>query len=341
MARSDTTQSRLTDETFETERTNAEEDSPPDAAPETGTATFAERMDTPVGRVEDTATRKALLEAGFGTRVVVAGREYTLARQFDEPLRCVLAAPKVQFVDADEQFYLTEDALVPESGVCDDGTPAPDAEIPLTAVHVQDEQAGSLATVVDRMENSDARVTRSRECPACNSTTTAFQEDDVETTYKSEATALPANPTVEVRYCHECEQTFLCVREVTPDTATIKRTRNLYGLKDDPVEIGGLYTLNETCLFKMVRETDAYKGLWTASEVAAFVNAKLDDSGEEGELFGFVTVQDGGDRVVWHDDQPYDYECEFRRVDAEVIAARNGGDQDGDEQAQPFVLSET
>lgn len=323
------TQTSLTDEMFET------------AGPETGTRKFAEQMETPVGREGDRATRKALLEASFGTTVIVAGRGYTLGRQHDEPIRCVLSAPLISFLETDRKFAVLDDCIAPRDAACDDGTVPKQARIPLAAVHVRDSDDLSLA---DALDSTPAAVTTEKDCPDCGpDATTAFREDDVETSYRSRATALPDNPTVEVRYCHECEQTFLRAQNANPDTATIERTRGLYGLSDEPVEIGGLYTLNETCLFRMMKETNAYNGLYTASEVAAFVNAKLDDGEEDDDkdLFGFVSVRDGGDRIVWHDDQPYQYECEFKRVDHELIAARDGSADDDTDREFALPPAET
>ena len=308
---------------------------------DTGTAAFAEQMNTPVGRADDGDTREALLEAPFGTTVVIAGCGYTVGRRHNEPIRQVLSAPLIRFLEADTSFAVLEDAIINRSAVYDDGTIPDDARIPLAAVQVQDDVDAPLA---DRLEGTPASVTTEQDCPDCGpDATTTFREDDVEVSYRNRATSIPDNPVAEVRYCTECESTFTRVREVEPDTATVERTRGLYGVTDEPVEIGGLYTQSETCLFPMMKETDAYKGLWTASEVAAFVNAKLDDSGDDGELFGFVTVRDGGDEVVWHDDQPYNMEAKFRRVDVDVVAQRGecaANTDDGDD-VSSFDLFET
>jgi len=305
-----------------------------------GTAAFAEQMDTPVGRAGDGDTREALLDAPFGATVIVAGRGYTVGRQHTGAIRQVLSAPLVRFLDADAPFAVLEDAIINQSAVYDDGTIPDEARIPLAAVQVHDDVDAPLA---DRLEGTPASVTTDQDCPDCGpEATTTFQEDDVEVGYQNLATSIPDTPTAEVRYCTECESTFTRVREVEPDIATVERTRGLYGVTDEPVEIGGLYTQSETCLFPMMKETDAYEGLWTASEVAAFVNAKLDDSGEDGEMFGFVTVRDGGEEVVWHDDQPYNMEVTFHRIDSDVLAARGDDEADleGDTEVRPFDILE-
>jgi len=299
-----------------------------DETPSVGTPAFAEQMDTPVGQVDDSETREALLDAPFGSTVIIAGRGYTVGRQHTEPIRQVLSAPLLRVLELDTAFAVLDNSLVRRSAANDDGTVPEDAKIPLEAVQVDDNVAPALA---DRLEETPAAVTTDRACPECGpEATTSFESDDVDNGYKN-ARSIPDNPVAEVRYCHECESTFTRVSEVSPDTATVERTRGLYGVTDEPVEIGGLYVQHETCLFPMMRETNAYCGLWTASEVAEFVNGKLDDSGEDSELFGFVSVRDGGEVVEWHDDQPYNMEATFRRVDAEVVATRGSdGDSNGD-----------
>jgi hypothetical protein len=329
------TQVTLGDDRFQ--QAAADQDST-DELLDTGTAAFAEQMDTPVGRADDGDTRAALLDAPFGATVIVAGRGYTVGRQHTEAIRQVLSAPLVRFLEADAPFAVLDDAVVKRSTVNDDGTIPDDARISLAAVQVQDDVASGLT---DRLDGTPAAVTTETDCPDCGpAATTTFQEDDVEVGYRNHAKSIPTNPVGEVRYCLECESTFTRVREVAPDTATIERTRGLYGITDEPVDVGGLYTQSETCQFPMMRERDAYKGLWTASEVAAFVNQKLDDSGEDGELFGFVSVRDGGEKVVWHDDQPWNMEVKFRRVDANVIAERGNREAAPDNTTRSFDVLE-
>lgn len=315
-------QAQLFDTRFQAPGSDAGE---ADETPSVGTPAFAEQMDTPIGQVDDGETREALLNAPFGATVIIAGRGYTIGRQHTEPIRQVLSAPLLRVLELDTAFAVLDNSLVRQSAANDDGTVPEDAKIPLEAVQVDDDVEPALA---DRLEETPAAVTTDRDCPECGpEATTSFDSDDVDNSYKG-ARSIPDNPVAEVRYCHECESTFTRVSEIEPDTATVEQTRGLYGITDEPVEIGGLYVQHETCLFPMMRETNAYCGLWTASEVAKFVNGKLDDSGEDSELFGFVSVQDDGEVVEWHDDQPYNMEVTFRRVDAEVIATR-GSDGNG------------
>jgi len=296
----------------DTDQTDSTSSGDPDERPATGTAAFADVLETPVGRSDPGATRSALLGAAFGTTVVVAGRGYTVGRHHQENLRVVLSAPMVRFLETDTPFYVLEDTIVPQDAVPDDGQVPDDAMIPLAAVAVQDTQDRPLAAAV---ESTPARVTTERACPDCDESTTAFHEDTVEVSSRNTAQELPSEAVVSVRYCHECEATFLRARDLdaATETAVIERTRGLYGVDDDPIAITGLYTATESCLMRMMKDTNAYDGLWTASEVAAFVNTKLDDTGPDGELFGFVSVHDDG-RIVWHDDQPYSYEVEFKPV---------------------------
>jgi len=313
-------QATLTDDRFERE-----------GLPARGTRAFAERMDTPVGASTDEETRERILGAPFGATLIIAGRGFTVGRIHDEAIRQVVSVPEVSVVERDDRFALFEDHLAPVSAVRTgengDGRAPTSAQIPFAAVSVINVDM----PLSDRVAESNAPITADTDCPDCGpDATTSFESDSVEVGYRAAVKSLPMDPAEEVRYCHECDDTFVRMRNATPDTGTVERTRGLYGLSEESVEIGGLYALKETCLFPMMRETNAYKGLYTASEVAAFVNKKLQqDDGDPDDLFGFVTVRDGGEEVVWHDDQPYNYECVFKRVDADVIAARGSSDDAG------------
>ncbi len=256
------------------------------------------------------AIREALLDAVPGQEVVIERETYHVAHVQDHYLQKLLELPTVEFNEADSPLVLgapDEGDVAWAADIPDEKGAPPSEEDRIPYDHIIVGENPVLSELVGGEEGMT--VTTDRDCPHCGKTATGFEQDNAEESH-GRVTDVP-DPLIELRHCGDCNVAFAVNRPADPDTASVT-TYGIYS-GEDTADIDGLYVRKDTCLMQFMRETDTYKGVWTASEVASFVNGKMNTEGDA-DRFGFVNVKQGGKRVVWHDDNPYNTEIEFCQI---------------------------
>lgn len=255
--------------------------------------------------------REALLDAVPGQEVIVEGEVFHVACVRNHYLQRMLELPMVEFNEADSALVLgdsDEGDVAWAADIPDEKGEPPSEDDCIPYEHVVVGENPVLSELSDGEDGMT--VTTDRDCPHCGKTATGFKQDNAEKTHGGTA-ELP-DQLIELRHCDDCNVAFAVSRPADPDAATVT-TYDIYG-EENTVDIDGLYVRRDTCLMQFARESNAYEGVWTASEVASFVNGKMNT--EDGaDRSGFVSVKNGGNRVVWHDDNPYNLEIKFVRID--------------------------
>lgn len=114
-----------------------------------------------------------------------------------------------------------------------------------------------------------------------------------------------------------------------PDTTTVTerhRDNDHYKFRgpdhdtEGDTELSGVYERYDSDDFKLSKEDHVFKGVYTASEVAAFANPKVNGDSK----WGYVEVSDDGDHVLVIDDDGFRWNAaiEFERVDPDEIEPR-------------------
>jgi hypothetical protein len=144
---------------------------------------------------------------------------------------------------------------------------------------------GENVDILDQLQ-----ATSDRECPNCGNDSNPYQFGDRD-----------GNHTREARRCGECDMHYVIDRTIPETTATVQ-SRSHDGTWGETVELSGMYREVVSSRFDLDPRQREREGYYSAKEVAQFINAKMNSSGET-EQFGYTTARDGrrGGTVTWRD----------------------------------------
>lgn len=152
---------------------------------------------------------------------------------------------------------------------------------------------GSETDVLRQLPHTDTR-----HCPNCDNDSAQYHFGERDGSHTQEG-----------RKCTECETHFVIDREIPHETATVQ-AQSHNGEYGDTVELEGIYREVITSRFKLDPRQRAREGFYSANEVKAKIDAKMNDEGDA-EQFGYTTVNERlrTPSVTWRDDW-YDQKLE-------------------------------
>lgn len=260
-------------------------------------------VEPPTAEADPESVRDALLDVDPGQPVTLAGDTYHVARPKTGAMRVMAGHPTITFADGGTLAVgPASQGVAWEQDIPETGEVAAADVIEYRQVIVREWPA------LPDLGDGVVAMTNERACPDCGERGLVFEDDNVQEA-RGRAETVPED-VVELRICSACDQPVAVHRTPSRTSTATVQTRSVSGSVDE-VEVSGLYLRYDTDIGPVRRESWAYRGLWTAEEVAALVNARL--SGEE--VWGFASVEGAGERVVWNDDQPFRVEVSFSRVD--------------------------
>jgi len=260
-------------------------------------------VEPPTADADPESVRESLLNVDPSQPVTIAGDTYHVARAKTGAMRVMAGKPTITFEDGGTLAVgPASQGVAWEQDIPEAGEVAAADITEYRQVIVRDRPA------LPDLGDGVVAMTNERACPDCGERGLFFEEDNVQEA-RGRAEAVPED-VVELRVCPECDQPVAVHRTPSRASTATVQTRSVSGSVGE-VELSGLYLRYDTDIGPVRRETWAYRGLWTAEEVAALVNKRL--SGDE--VWGFASVEGAGERVVWNDDQPFSVEVSFSRVD--------------------------